>query len=168
MALPQPGYYADPNDPSIERWWDGQKWVGQTRPSQGNPPLPMDNPPSVGTARAPETPIQQGTRPCPDCGGMASVNAQTCVHCGAPLAPVAVQAPQAFFSAEQETGRSGYYAAAWISLLFCLPLTIVFNLMDNSVSKSKGLPPTFAPTIVAIVLWVLFAAAFYYSGVYGF
>ena len=75
---------------------------------------------------------------------------------------------QAFFSAEQETGRSGYYAAAWISLLFCLPLTIVFNLMDNSVSKSKGLPPTFAPTIVAIVLWVLFAAAFYYSGVYGF
>lgn len=167
MALPQPGYYKDPNDPSIERWWDGRKWVGQTRPSQGKPPLPMDNPPIVSTARAPETPIQQGTRPCPDCGGMASVNAQTCVHCGAPLSQVTRSTPPAFFLAEQATSRSGYYFAAWISLFFCLPFTIVFNLMDNSVSKSKGLPPTFAPTIVAIVLWLVIAGAYYLSMVYG-
>lgn len=70
--------------------------------------------------------------------------------------------PSQAFSAAQSSRRSGYYAAAWVSLLFCLPLTIVFNLMDNSVSKSKGLAPTFAPTIVAVVLWVLFAGISYY------
>ena len=167
MTLPQPGYYADPDDSSIERWWDGGKWIGQTRPSQGNPPLPMENPPKVGTSLPPATPAAQGTRPCPDCGGMASVNAQTCVHCGAPLDAVAPEQPQAF-SAAEKTGRSGYYAAAWVSLLFCLPLTIVFNLMDNSVSKSKGLPPSFAPTLVAIVLWVAFAAIYYLNLVNGY
>lgn len=115
MTLPQPGYYADPDDPSIERWWDGGKWIGQTRPSQGNPPLPLETPPKVGTSLPPATPSAQGTRPCPDCGGMASVNAQTCVHCGAPLDAVAPEQPQAF-SAAEKTGRSGYYAAAWVSL----------------------------------------------------
>lgn len=166
MALPQPGYYVDPNDPSIERWWDGGKWVGQTRPSQGGPPWPLESSPPVGAALPPQAPVAQGTRPCPDCGGIASVNATTCVHCGAPLAPATPAAPQAF-SAAQSGPRSGYYAAAWISLLFCLPLTIAFNLMDNSVSKSKGLAPTFAPTIAAVVLWAVLAGLYYLASTAG-
>ena len=28
---PKPGWYADPDRPWIERWWDGRKFVGQTR-----------------------------------------------------------------------------------------------------------------------------------------
>lgn len=29
-----PGYYLDPDDPARERWWDGRKWVGLTRPAK--------------------------------------------------------------------------------------------------------------------------------------
>ena len=147
MSSAPPGYYINPDDPNQERWWDGTKWLDQTRPAQGNPALPGQ--PTVPLGGVP-TPPQQGTRNCPDCGGMVSVNASTCVHCGAPLAPTYVsQAPSA--------ARSGYYTAAWVCLLFCFPLTIVFNLMDNSVSKAKGLPPRYGPMITAIILWALFA-----------
>jgi hypothetical protein len=31
MATPQ-GWYADPNDPTIVRWWDGQQWTSHTHP----------------------------------------------------------------------------------------------------------------------------------------
>lgn len=53
-------------------------------------------------------------------------------------------------------------------MLLCFPLTIVFNLMENSVSKSKGLPPIFAPTIVAIGLWLVIASAYCLSMVGGY
>lgn len=49
--------------------------------------------------------------------------------------------------------RTGYYTAAWITLIFCAPLTIILNLMDNSQCKARGLPPKYGPTITAIILW---------------
>ena len=109
--LPEPGFYADPDDSGLERWWNGRTWVGQTRRASGAPPLPMDVVPEVG-------------------------------------------APQPTAKA-QDDQRSGYYVAAWVGVLFCAPLAIVFNLMDNSICKARGVPPTFAPMIVAVVLWAV-------------
>ncbi|GAA4123120.1 hypothetical protein GCM10022215_29460 [Nocardioides fonticola] len=31
---PPPGFYADPDDPSFERWWSGDSWGEQRRASQ--------------------------------------------------------------------------------------------------------------------------------------
>lgn len=30
---PQPGWYADPTDPTAVRWWDGGQWTTETRPA---------------------------------------------------------------------------------------------------------------------------------------
>ncbi|MDC3729323.1 DUF4352 domain-containing protein [Rhodococcus sp. Rp3] len=33
--LPPAGWYPDPQNPQLHRWWDGQKWTSPTRPAQG-------------------------------------------------------------------------------------------------------------------------------------
>ena len=32
MTAPTAGWYDDPDDASIRRWWDGRDWTDQTRP----------------------------------------------------------------------------------------------------------------------------------------
>jgi hypothetical protein len=50
-ATPDPGYYLDPQNSARERWWDGRKWVGQTRPAApGATTLPVRDVPLVGQA----------------------------------------------------------------------------------------------------------------------
>lgn len=45
VALPPPGWYADPSDPAgALRWWDGERWTGWTSPAAGpgaGPPAPV-------------------------------------------------------------------------------------------------------------------------------
>lgn len=41
---PSSGWYPDPHDPSIERWWDGTRWSGPTRPHVPNMPPPDEAP----------------------------------------------------------------------------------------------------------------------------
>lgn len=110
-TLPDAGFYQDPHDPGLERWWNGRTWVGQTRKATGAPPLPMVVVPEVGSPQVSES--------------------------------------------KRDEQRSGYFVAAWVSVIFCAPLAIVFNLMDNSICKARGVPPTFAPMIVALILWVV-------------
>lgn len=43
MSVP-PGWYKDPADPTVQRWWDGEGWVG--------PPLPADATPPPGPPEA--------------------------------------------------------------------------------------------------------------------
>lgn len=153
MSAPEPGYYVDPDDPSKERWWNGRTWVGQTRNATGTRPA-LDGVMPVGAPVEPMTaPATQGTRPCPDCGHVVSVRAESCIHCGAPLADLPPVRTAVGSPAQAE--RSGYYTAAWVCVFFCSPLAIIFNLMDNSVSKTKGLPPTYTPMIVAVILWIV-------------
>jgi len=35
---PPPGWYADPGDPSRQRWWDGTRWTEKTQPPAGQAP----------------------------------------------------------------------------------------------------------------------------------
>jgi len=39
-ALPPAGWYPDPNDPSMWRWWDGMVWTEHFAPRQAQPPTP--------------------------------------------------------------------------------------------------------------------------------
>lgn len=32
MTATPPGWYADPQDPNSQRWWDGQQWTTNTQP----------------------------------------------------------------------------------------------------------------------------------------
>src|SRR3954462_13963337 len=36
-TAPAPGYYADPLDPSAERWWDGSAWTETVRSAASAP-----------------------------------------------------------------------------------------------------------------------------------
>jgi hypothetical protein len=35
--LPPQGWYPDPNQPGLLRWWDGQAWTAQTQPTSAPP-----------------------------------------------------------------------------------------------------------------------------------
>ena len=49
MATPQ-GWYPDPNDSTIIRWWDGQQWTSHTHPSSHEKPSPTKETPPVAAA----------------------------------------------------------------------------------------------------------------------
>jgi outer membrane murein-binding lipoprotein Lpp len=48
MATPQ-GWYPDPNDPTIVRWWDGQQWTSHTHPRSHESSSPVQTPPDATT-----------------------------------------------------------------------------------------------------------------------
>lgn len=47
--LPAAGYYADPDNPAVQRWWDGEQWAVPP------PPPPADKPPPILAAERPAT-----------------------------------------------------------------------------------------------------------------
>ena len=49
MATPQ-GWYPDPTDSTIVRWWDGQQWTSHTQPRNYEKPLPTAAIPPVATS----------------------------------------------------------------------------------------------------------------------
>lgn len=58
MSTIPPGWYKDPADPSTQRWWDGEGWLGDPIPADATPP---DGPPPVTTVvAAPPAPAAPG------------------------------------------------------------------------------------------------------------
>jgi hypothetical protein len=52
VTLPTAGWYDDPNDGSVLRWWDGTAWAKTTQPKQSGVPSGWyDDPASPGTTR---------------------------------------------------------------------------------------------------------------------
>jgi len=45
-----PGWYRDPVEPTVQRWWDGEGWLGEPVPADQPPPA---GPPPVGPPPAP-------------------------------------------------------------------------------------------------------------------
>ncbi|HET9518483.1 MAG TPA: RDD family protein [Actinoplanes sp.] len=54
MSEISPGWYADPADPSTQRYWDGEGWLGAAIPADATPPdgPPVESP-AVGSPAAP-------------------------------------------------------------------------------------------------------------------
>jgi uncharacterized RDD family membrane protein YckC len=49
-----PGWYQDPAEPTTQRWWDGEGWVGEPVPADATPPeTPPDAPPPAATPVTP-------------------------------------------------------------------------------------------------------------------
>lgn len=67
----QPGWYRDPADPSTQRYWDGEGWIGSPLPADAVPPSgPPETiaqaPPTVGP---PSAVAQAGTPPAAQAAG---------------------------------------------------------------------------------------------------
>lgn len=43
-ATPGPGYYQDPNDPSVDRYWDGDRWTDNRVPRAPAPQVQVQQP----------------------------------------------------------------------------------------------------------------------------
>ena len=54
MSTIPPGWYKDPADPTTQRWWDGEGWVGDPIPADVTPP---DGPPPVAAPPPPPPPV---------------------------------------------------------------------------------------------------------------
>ncbi|NJC73857.1 RDD family protein [Planosporangium thailandense] len=84
----KPGWYKDPTEPTTQRYWDGEGWVGDPLPIEATPP-PGPPPPSAPPAAAPEGPTAADTTGGTTAGGANTGGAQ------APEAPgPEVRAPQ--------------------------------------------------------------------------
>ncbi|MCL6640953.1 MAG: RDD family protein [Candidatus Rokubacteria bacterium] len=59
MSTIPPGWYKDPADPTTQRWWDGEGWLGDPIPADATPP---DGPPAVSP---PAPPPAAATAPSP-------------------------------------------------------------------------------------------------------
>jgi uncharacterized RDD family membrane protein YckC len=58
-----PGWYKDPVEPTTQRWWDGEGWVGDPLPADVTPPEgppPPSRGPFGGVAREPQVPAVPG------------------------------------------------------------------------------------------------------------
>ncbi|GAB1643425.1 RDD family protein [Krasilnikovia sp. MM14-A1259] len=92
-SLP-PGWYKDPADPSTQRWWDGEGWLGKAIPADAVPP---DGPPPDET---PTSPAPTSGTPAPGVGtpglatpGTAAPDSTTPGTTPGPTTPVPAQAP---------------------------------------------------------------------------
>jgi uncharacterized RDD family membrane protein YckC len=52
-----PGWYKDPAEPTTQRWWDGEGWVGERLPADAIPP---PGPPPASRLREPQVPAVPG------------------------------------------------------------------------------------------------------------
>jgi uncharacterized RDD family membrane protein YckC len=52
----EPGWYRDPADPTVQRWWDGEGWAGEPLPADATPPPgpPEEKPPPVPPTAVPD------------------------------------------------------------------------------------------------------------------
>ncbi|WP_344128429.1 DUF2510 domain-containing protein, partial [Luedemannella flava] len=58
MTNVSPGWYKDPADPTTQRYWDGEGWLGEPLPADATPPpgpppaAPPPQPPAEPTSPA--------------------------------------------------------------------------------------------------------------------
>lgn len=65
-GLPPAGWYIQPAQPTVERWWDGAVWTDHSRAVV--PVAPADAPPPADAAVVPPHPDASGAVRCPLCG----------------------------------------------------------------------------------------------------
>lgn len=62
MSSPQAGWYQDPQNRQLQRYWDGSQWTTHTQPIAPPPPPPYvaSSPASAGSYQV-QSPVQQGS-----------------------------------------------------------------------------------------------------------
>lgn len=135
-------------EPGLQRWWDGQQWIG----------APVPQPP--GTAAPP------AASPAPAATPVAAAPASGTTAYGYPRAYATnadgTRTLQDKPPVDRAMDRSGWYTASWFGVFLFTPLAIVGGLIDNSISKKKGLPPRYTAIVLGAILFCVGLAAFFF------
>jgi hypothetical protein len=133
-----PGWYADPDDPTVHRWWNGSAWTEARQPSPQTAPAPPapQAAPSPQAAPAPQAvPAYQAPHVPP------AAQAAYPAYPSYPAAPVATAAP---------VRRDIPIETPWIWLIVFLPLVSIIPLffidwreyLQSSIDSSLQSPST--------------------------
>ncbi|MGH3713634.1 MAG: RDD family protein [Micromonosporaceae bacterium] len=101
-----PGWYPDPADTDVQRYWDGEQWIGEPLPVDATPPATPPRPSPVATATEP-TPVTVEAPPAVEPG--RGPGHPTRVY-GQPLAPA-----------------SARFMARFVDILAVIGLNLVVN-----------------------------------------
>lgn len=77
MTSIEPGWYRDPAEPTTQRYWDGEGWIGEAIPADATPPaapdvpVPVAQPPSAPDAVAPSPGQPTAAQPATPAAGPA-------------------------------------------------------------------------------------------------
>lgn len=175
---PQAGWYADPENPSGERWWNGSAWSDHKRPSTTSPAAPVASAaPVVARVVAPaEAPVASPVEPSFTYGSTDASAARP-----DPYAPAAAYAayPQApYGAAPSPSAANGLAIAGLITSLAGLIFTFaalvgivlsILGLVEARKRESAGNPNTgkglalagLIIGIVVVIIGVLFLVAYF-------
>jgi uncharacterized RDD family membrane protein YckC len=75
MTKIEPGWYRDPAEPTTQRYWDGEAWVGKPVPADAEPPArpePLDPAPDSSLMDTGRAPASELDRTVPRAGGFGT------------------------------------------------------------------------------------------------
>lgn len=146
-STPKPGWYADPEDPASERWWNGSGWSEQQRPSTAfvAPASPTTPPPVAAPPLVPSqgsdssgfvfgTGAPAGARPDP-----YAPPAPTQAYYGAPYGARPPSATNGLALAGLLVSSIGWLFAGALAPVVGLILSIV-GLSHAATRERQGLP----------------------------
>ncbi|HEX2419597.1 MAG TPA: RDD family protein [Micromonosporaceae bacterium] len=172
-----PGWYPDPVDPDVQRYWDGEQWLGEPIPVAATPPATPPAPPATPPAPPATPPAPPAAAPTPPSAATpsdatvpagspgaampwAQVGGRVMVH-GRELAPLSARLMARFIDFLAVTGLNlavnGWFMYQWFREI--LPMSVdaqrwlAGEIEDQPLPSDRAVSLFWAMLVTAMALW---------------